>query len=141
MVHTRDFERPCRSICRSKSVNTCIQGCVYGRARPERYRDPLNLLLRHISFSLHFCRFSLQFFFSTGSGVAWVECIQTRLDTWPIAVADGWAGVEMRVFTLSNFIITDRQTNGPTDQWTNGQTDKASYRVACPTFLQSEPLQ
>ena len=58
--------------------------------------------------------------------------LQTRPDTRPIPVADGWAGAEMRVFTLSNSIITD----GPTDQRTNGRTDqrtdKASYRVACP---------
>ena len=43
---------------------------------------------------------------------------KTRPDTWP-PVADGWAGAEMRVFTLSNSIITD----GPTDQ----RRDKASY--------------
>ena len=52
----------------------------------------------------------------------------TKEDTWPIPVADGWAGAEMRVFALSNSIITDRRTDGPTDQ----RTDKASYRVACP---------
>ena len=44
--------------------------------------------------------------------------MQTRPDTWPIPIADGWAGAEMRVFTLSNSIITD----GPTDQRTNGRT-------------------
>ena len=53
--------------------------------------------------------------------------VGTRLDTWPIPVADGWAGAEMRVFTLFNLIITDG--------WTNGQMDKASYRVACPQLL------
>ena len=47
---------------------------------------------------------------------------RTRPDTRP-TVADGWAGAEMRVSTLSNSIITDG--------WTNGQTDKASYGVAC----------
>ena len=41
--------------------------------------------------------------------------IITRPDTWPIPVADGWAGAEMRVFTLSNSITTDRPTDGPTD--------------------------
>ena len=33
-----------------------------------------------------------------------------------IPVADGWAGAEMRVFTLLDLCI-------PTDQWTDGQTD------------------
>ena len=64
----------------------------------------------------------------------------TRPDTRPIPVADGWAGAEMRVFTLSNSITTDGptdgRTNGRTDQRTDGRTDqrtdKASYRVACP---------
>ena len=42
----------------------------------------------------------------------------TRPDIRPISVADGWAGAEMRVFTLSNSIITD----GPTDQRTKGRT-------------------
>ena len=40
---------------------------------------------------------------------------ETRPDTRPIPVADGWAGAEMRVLTLSNSITTDRPTNGPTD--------------------------
>ena len=55
---------------------------------------------------------------------------KTRPDTRPIPVADGWAGAEMRVFTLSNSITTD----GRMDQRTN----IALYRVACPqlkTFL------
>ena len=43
----------------------------------------------------------------------------TRPDTGP-SVADGWAGAEIRVFTLSNLIATDQRT------------DKTSYRVACP---------
>ena len=38
----------------------------------------------------------------------------------------------MRVFTLSNWITTDRWTDGPTDQRTDGRNDKASYKVACP---------
>ena len=38
--------------------------------------------------------------------------VGTRLDTRPIPVADGWAGAEIRVFTLSNSIT---MTNGPTD--------------------------
>jgi len=46
---------------------------------------------------------------------------RTRPDTRPIPVADGWAGAEMRVFTL--FDSCSR---------TNGRTDKGSYRVACP---------
>ena len=45
----------------------------------------------------------------------------TRPDTRPIPVADGWAGAEMRVFTLSNSIAM-----------TDGRTDKGSYKVACP---------
>ena len=36
----------------------------------------------------------------------------------------------MRIFPLSNLIVTDQQTDGWTDQLTNGRT--ASYRVACP---------
>ena len=54
--------------------------------------------------------------------------MRTRPDTRPIPVADGWAGADMRVFTLSNSIITDQRTDGRTD----GRTDKGSYRVACP---------
>ena len=38
--------------------------------------------------------------------------IGTRPDTRPKPVADGWAGAEMRVFTLSNSIITDGPTGG-----------------------------
>ena len=50
-------------------------------------------------------------------------------DTRPIPVADGWAGAEMRAFTLSNSITT-------TDQ----QTDKAFYRVACPQLKRERGL-
>ena len=46
---------------------------------------------------------------------------KTRPDTRPIPVADGWAGAEMRVFTL--FDSCSR---------TYRRTDKGSYRVACP---------
>ena len=46
----------------------------------------------------------------------------TRPDTRPIPVADGWAGAEMRVFTLSNSITTDGRTDGQMDQWTDGWT-------------------
>ena len=53
----------------------------------------------------------------------------TRPDTRPIPVAEGWAGGEMRVFTLSNLIT---MTDGPMDGLTDGRTDKASNRVACP---------
>ena len=53
---------------------------------------------------------------------------ETRPDTRPIPVADGWAGAEMRVFPLFDSSVTDRRTDGPTD----GRTDKASYRVASP---------
>ena len=61
----------------------------------------------------------------TDNGSYRVACPQlTRPDTLPIPVADGWAGAEMRVFTLSNSITTDQPTNG--------RTDKASYRVAIP---------
>ena len=59
----------------------------------------------------------------------------TRPDTRPIPVADGWAGAEMRVSTLSNLItMTDGRTNGPTDR----RTDKASCRVACPQLERHE---
>ena len=38
---------------------------------------------------------------------------KTRPDTWPIPVADGWAGAEMRFFTLFDSCSrTDRPTNG-----------------------------
>ena len=53
-------------------------------------------------------------------------CHITRPDTQPIPVADWWAGAVMRVFTLSNSITTDQQT------------DKASYRVACPQLKMKE---
>ena len=46
------------------------------------------------------------------------NCRKTRPDTRPIPVADGWVGTEMRVFTLSNSITTDR----PTDRRTDGRT-------------------
>ena len=41
----------------------------------------------------------------------------TRPDTWPIPVANGWAGAEMRVFLIFDLCPwtdqwTDRQTNG-----------------------------
>ena len=43
------------------------------------------------------------------------RCSETRLDTRPIPVADGWAGAKMRVFTLSNSItMTDGRTDGRT---------------------------
>ena len=51
----------------------------------------------------------------------------TRPDMRP-PVADGWAGADMRVFSLFNSSVTDR----PTDRRTDRRTDKASYRVACP---------
>ena len=50
---------------------------------------------------------------------------ETRPDTRPIPVADGWAGADMRVFTVFDLCWrTDRRTH-----W---RMDKASYRVACP---------
>ena len=55
-----------------------------------------------------------------------VFSLVTRADTRPIRVADGWAGVEMRVFRHLDLSVIDRRTNQPT----KGQTDKASYRVA-----------
>ena len=42
--------------------------------------------------------------------------IGTRPDTRPIPVADGWAGAEMRVFSLFDSItMTNGRTDGPTD--------------------------
>ena len=53
--------------------------------------------------------------------------VTTRPDTRPIPVADGWAGTEMRILTLSNSItMTDGQMDQRTDEWTK------PYRVACP---------
>ena len=44
-------------------------------------------------------------------------------DTRPIPVADGWAGAEMRVFTLSNSItMTEELTDGSTDGPMEGQS-------------------
>ena len=64
-----------------------------------------------------------------------------RPDTRP-SVADGWAGVEMRVFPLSYSSVTDPPTDQPTDRPTDGRTDKASYRVACPQLkTEKENLQ
>ncbi|MEE3023624.1 MAG: hypothetical protein VX367_13630 [SAR324 cluster bacterium] len=48
--------------------------------------------------------------------------MKTRPDTRPIPVADGWAGAELRAFTLSNSITTDRLTNRPTNRPTDGQS-------------------
>ena len=42
--------------------------------------------------------------------------IETRPDTRP-PVADGWAGAEMRVFTL---LVRSLLMDGPTDRWTDG---------------------
>ena len=53
-----------------------------------------------------------------------VYIIRTRPDTRPISVADGCAGVEMRVFTLFD---SCSQTNGRTD-W---RTDKQSLLLSC----------
>ena len=46
-----------------------------------------------------------------------------------IPVTEGWAGAEMRVFTLFD---SCSRTDRPTDGRTDGRTDKGSYRVACP---------
>ena len=67
-------------------------------------------------------------FFSTGGGVAWVECIQKRLDTRPIPVADGWTGVDrggnacFHTFQLDHHGPTDQRTNGPKDRRADGQS-------------------
>ena len=58
---------------------------------------------------------------------------RTRPDTRP-PVADGWAGAEMRFFSIFDSMVTD----GPTEGWTDGRTDKASYRVACPQLKMGE---
>ena len=47
-----------------------------------------------------------------------IERKQTRPDTRPISVADGWAGAEMRVFELSQL----DHPYGPTDRRTDGQS-------------------
>ena len=47
---------------------------------------------------------------------------ETRPDTRPIPVADGWAGAEMRVFPLFDSSVTDGRTDQPTDQPTDGRT-------------------
>ena len=50
------------------------------------------------------------------SHILQVDRHKTRPDTRP-SVADGWAGVEMRVFPLFDSMVTDgRPTDGPTDR-------------------------
>ena len=44
---------------------------------------------------------------------------KTRPDTRPIPVADGWAGAEMRDFTLFDWCS---RTDQPTDQPTDGHS-------------------
>ena len=65
------------------------------------------------------CPISLFSFISTDLDVAKkVMCDKrkTRPDTRPIPVADRWAGVEMRVFTLFDSCSrTNQRTDGPTD--------------------------
>ena len=53
--------------------------------------------------------------------------IGTRPDTRPIPVANGWAGAEMRFFSLFDSITmtngrTDGSKDGRTDQRTDGRT-------------------
>ena len=43
---------------------------------------------------------------------------KTRPDTWPIPVADGWAGAEMHVFIV---LDSCAGTDGPMDEQTDGQ--------------------
>ena len=79
------------------------------------------LLVWHlIALSCPHLHFSLASFytFKTSSHFSFTSWGKTRPDTRPIPVADEWAGAEIRVFALSNLIIT----NGPTDQQTNRQT-------------------
>ena len=53
---------------------------------------------------------------SETSAKQWMKTVRNKSgpDTRPIPVADGWAGAEMRVFTLSNSITTDGRTDGGT---------------------------
>ena len=62
---------------------------------------------------------------------------ETRPDTWPIPVADGQAGAEIRVFALSQL----DDLYGPTDQPTDRRMDKASYRVASPRLKREKELK
>ena len=39
----------------------------------------------------------------------------------------GWEEAEMRIFTLSNSITTDRPTNQPTNRQTDGRTDGRTH--------------
>ena len=55
-----------------------------------------------------------------------VSLAETRLDTQPIPVADGWAGAEMHVFPTFRLVFTDRPTNQPTHRPTDGRTDGQS---------------
>ena len=56
---------------------------------------------------------------------------KTRPDTRSIPVADGWAGAELRVFTLFDSCSrTDKRTDGRTDQRTDGRAKP--HIVACP---------
>ena len=47
---------------------------------------------------------------------------ETRPETRPIPVADGWAGAEMRVLALSQLDYPYGPTDGPTDRRTDGRT-------------------
>ena len=58
--------------------------------------------------------FSLSLIFFNLGFQRYPNLSKTRPDTQSIPVADGWVGAEMRVFTLSNSIITDRPTDGRT---------------------------
>ena len=46
---------------------------------------------------------------------------ETRPDTRP-SVADGWAGVDMRVFPLFDSMVMDGRTDGRMDGRTDGQS-------------------
>ena len=61
-----------------------------------------------------------------GGGAKWIlaQFTETRPDTRPKPVADGWAGARMRVFTLCDRFQLERDgpTDRPTDQPTDGRT-------------------
>ena len=64
--------------------------------------------------------------------------MQTRPDTWPKPVADGWARAEMRVFALANSIITDGRTNGRTKPLIESLSTTKNEQVAQGQYMISD---
>ena len=66
---------------------------------------------------------------SNSTNFPWAKI--TRPYIRPIPVADGRAGAEIRVFALSNSIITNGRTDGRTDGRTYGRTKPLIESLVC----------